>query len=107
MGAVDSPKSNVVQLFQDIPIQDITLVSMTLNENPLYLDEKGNCVINEPKYQLVIRLKAKPSFPDTILYDYFDSPTEEEAVLYIHRLKGNLHHLGLKKITIPALSITR
>lgn len=76
-------------LFQ-IPINRFQNIVIQLNENPMYIEKDETRQLEEPMYQVVIRV---PSTGD-LLYEYFDSPTVEDAISYIQQLVAEYHRRG-------------
>jgi hypothetical protein len=96
---VVAPLINCTDWFKDISDPTSRMVRISLNENPMYVDEKGNRNYEEPFYQTVIRVKETQAHnPEICIYDYFDSQTLEEAQRFIHQIARDIRFLGFQQI---------
>lgn len=91
----------IYRLLDDIPNKQYKSIQITLNENPFRFDEKGNRVLGEPYFQIVIRARdsTNRSF-STLIYEYMDFPTKEDASKFISKLSINIKSLGFTKIDV-------
>lgn len=90
--------------FSDISKNKYTNVKITLNENPMYFDEGGSRKLNEPFYQIMIRLQDtsdnNTNSPSMLIYEYFDSPTDEKAERHVLTLFNTIRSLGFEDVKV-------
>lgn len=82
----------------------LLIVQIKLNENPMYFDDEGNRNLEEPMYQIVIRITdPQTNTPKLSIYDYFDSPTLLEAHSFVQLISKDIQSLGFQDVQLSPL----
>lgn len=75
------------------------VVSISCNENPMYVDQEGNRQYDEPAYQLIIQVRNRQTKEIQVrLYDYFDVENKEELNQYLREIQQEIHLLGFSQV---------
>lgn len=94
-------KPAIFQAIKQIPVRDSIQIQLIVNENPYKTMEFKRVVLDEPLYELTIRVKDvyEPMSP-IFLYDYFDAENRDEIHNYIQMIEKELKRIGHQQVKV-------